>query len=634
MTEVRNREWENAGADRRRDDSDRRQERYPPIGSHGVIGDLRTVALVDLDGCISFFCFPTFDSPTVFGALLDADGGGRFSLHPVLAGMHRKQMYLPDTNVLLTRFLAEEGVAEVSDFMPIEEVGSPTRIVRRVKTIRGRVRFRMRCSPAFDYGRKGHRLEVSDRCAVFTSEGEDGTVLRLRSSIPLETDGDDAVAEFVLEPGETASFVLEGAGEGGDDLAADPRYVSDSFKATVNYWRTWIGRSTYKGRWRDEVHRSALVLKLLHCRRTGALIAAPTFGLPELVGGERNWDYRYTWIRDASFTLYALIRLGLTDETAAFIQWLAGLQAPPDRQVPLQTLYSIDGETHLPEETLEHWEGYRGSQPVRVGNGAHAQLQLDIFGELIDALYLYDEYAEPVSYDLWGRIRELADWVCGHWQLPDQGVWEVRSEPREFLYSRVLCWVAVDRALRLAEKRSLPAPVARWRATRDAIYHDVFENFWDAEEEAFVGWKGGRQLDAGCLIMPLVRFISPTDPRFLSTLRAVERRLVDDSLVFRYEIEGKETDGLEGTEGTFSICSFWYVECLSRAGDLQQARFLFEKMLGYANHLGLFSEEIGPSGELLGNFPQALTHLALISAAYDLDRRLTAADEGHRHPAG
>jgi GH15 family glucan-1,4-alpha-glucosidase len=262
---------------------------------------------------------------------------------------------------------------------------------------------------------------------------------------------------------------------------------------------------------------------------------------------------------------------------------------------------------------------------VRIGNAAFSQAQLDIYGELLDSLYLYDKYGEVTSHDLWRRIAELVEWVCDHWNQPDLGIWEVRSEPRHFLYSRLMCWVAIDRGMRLSEKRSFPAPIPRWREARDAIYRDIWENFWEPEEEAFVGHRGSKRLDAACLLMPLVRFISPTDPRWLSTLRAVERRLVDDSLVHRYEIVGEHVDGLSGTEGTFSICSFWYVECLSRAGDLQKARFFFEKMLGYSNHLGLYSEELGLRGEHLGNFPQAFTHLALISAAYDLDRRLSGA---------
>jgi GH15 family glucan-1,4-alpha-glucosidase len=595
-----------------------RLNRYPPIESHGVIGDLQTVALVAVDGCIDFLCLPRFDSPSVFVSLLDAERGGAFSLHPVLGEVTHKQLYLPDTNVLLTRFLSRDGLAEICDFMPIHAAPHPSRIVRQVKTIRGDVRFEMRCAPRFHYATATHTADRVEGGVLFT--GADGMELRLSTSVPLIVDGADAVAEFTLGAEESATFVLEHMQN--DGVGADPQYIATSFSETVRYWRGWIGRSTYRGRWRDEVHRAALALKLLHCRRTGAIVAAPTFGLPEEIGGSRNWDYRYTWMRDASFTLYALIRLELTDETADFMDWLvhrAGADHPGDFQI----VYGIDGRKELAERTLDHLAGYRGSRPVRIGNNAYRQLQLDIYGELLDSLYLYDKYAEPIGHDLWGRIAATVDWVCESWNQPDEGIWEVRSERRHFLSSRVMCWVAIDRGLRLATKRSVPAPIERWRAARDAIYRDVWQSFWDPVEQTFVGAKGSSRLDAACLLMPLVRFISPTDPRWLSTLRAVERRLVHDALVQRYELVDDRVDGLAGTEGTFSICSFWYVECLSRAGELEQARLVFEKMLGYASHLGLYAEELGKTGEHLGNFPQAFTHLALISAAYDLDRRLS-----------
>jgi GH15 family glucan-1,4-alpha-glucosidase len=452
-------------------------------------------------------------------------------------------------------------------------------------------------------------------------------VLRLSSTVPLRSDGADAVCDFTLRSGESATFILEQVVDGADYPTDLDGYVNAAFKATMNFWREWVGRSTYTGRWRDEVHRSALALKLLNARWSGSIVAAATFGLPETIGGGRNWDYRYSWIRDASFTLYALTRLGMTEETAAFIGWLAQ-RFESSHPEALKTVYPIAGSGDLTERKLDHLEGYRGSHPVRIGNAAVDQLQLDIYGELLDAIYLYDKYQESTSYALWERIAWLVNWVAANWNRPDDGVWELRNGRREFLYSRILCWVAIDRGIRMAVKRSFPAPVAEWQEARDAIYRDVHQNFWDPKLEAFVGVRGTSRLDAACLVMPLVRFISATDPRWLSTMRAVEAGLVEDSLVYRYEIEGLETDGLEGPEGTFSICSFWYIECLSRSGDLQKARFLFEKMLGYANHVGLYAEEIGPAGEHLGNFPQAFTHLALISAAYDLDRRLSKAGYG------
>jgi GH15 family glucan-1,4-alpha-glucosidase len=359
----------------------------------------------------------------------------------------------------------------------------------------------------------------------------------------------------------------------------------------------------------------------------GSIVAAPTFGLPELVGGERNWDYRYTWIRDATFTLYALIRLGYTEEAGAFMKWIEARCDALEPDGALHVMYGIDGRHDLTEHTLDHLEGYKKSAPVRIGNGAYHQLQLDIYGELMDAVYLYNKFGEPISFDLWRNLVRLVGWVCKNWNQPDEGIWEVRGGRHHFLYSRLMCWVAIDRGIRLAHKRSFPAPLDAWYKARDEIYNDIFGNFWNPERQAFMQYKGGPALDAAGLVMPLVKFISPTDPRWLSTLEAIEDNLVDDSLVFRYGHRDAAPDGLEGKEGTFCMCSFWFVECLSRAGDPRKARLYFEKMLGYANHLGLYAEELGPRGEHLGNFPQAFTHLGLISAAYHLDRALSAA--GH-----
>jgi GH15 family glucan-1,4-alpha-glucosidase len=375
------------------------------------------------------------------------------------------------------------------------------------------------------------------------------------------------------------------------------------------------------------VNRSALTLKLLTSRQHGSIVAAPTFGLPETIGGGRNWDYRYTWIRDSSFTLYGLMRLGYTDEAAAFMGWLMARCRELEPDGALQIMYGLDGRHTLAEEVLPHLEGYMGSSPVRVGNAAYNHLQLDIYGELMDSVYIYDKYGSPIGYDAWTNVVRFVEWVCANWARPDEGIWEVRGGRHEFLYSRVMCWVAIDRAIRLANKRSFPAPLAHWYETRDAIYQEIFTRFWEPTRRAFIQRAGASTLDAAALLMPLVRFVSPTDPRWISTLRAIENELVSDSLVYRYRVGGEFSDGLTGDEGTFSMCSFWYVECLSRMGDLHQARFVFEKMLGYANHLGLYGEELGPQAQHLGNFPQAFTHLALISAAFDLDRRLSAA--GH-----
>jgi GH15 family glucan-1,4-alpha-glucosidase len=594
---------------------------YEPIENYGVIGDLHTVALVSLSGSIDLLSFPNFDSPSVFAALVDDTKGGRFQIAPELDGITAKQMYLPDTNILVTRHLSNHGVSEIIDFMPVEEVGQAHDLIRLVKTVRGEVRYQMSCGPRFDYARASHTLDVRDREIVFRSEG--GLALRLRASVPMEARDGDAVATFTLRAGETAAFVLEEAPRGVSPDIGLTAFCEKAFADTAAFWRRWIGRSAYRGRWQEMVNRSALTLKLLTSQKYGSIVAAPTFGLPEQIGGVRNWDYRYTWIRDSSFTLYGLLRLGFTDEARAFMTWLVARCHELNPDGSLQIMYGIDGRHHLTEHVLPHLEGYRRSAPVRIGNGAYQQVQLDIYGELMDAVYLYDKYCEPVSYELWHYLARLVEWVRAHWQDKDEGIWEVRGGQQEFLYSRVMCWVALDRAIRLALKRSMPADLDGWIRTRNAIYHQIHTAFWNPERRVFVQAKSSNSLDASCLLMPLVRFIGPTDPRWLSTLDAIGRELVDDTLVYRYKIGNSASDGLTGDEGTFSMCSFWYVECLTRAGRIDDARLAFEKMHGYANHLGLFAEELGPRGEQLGNFPQAFTHLGLISAAFQLDRALS-----------
>ncbi|MEM1059669.1 MAG: glycoside hydrolase family 15 protein [Verrucomicrobiota bacterium] len=606
-------------------ESPQRVRGYQPIEHYGIIGDLYTVGLVGLDGSIDFMCFPHFDSPSIFAGMLDQDKGGRFQLAPLLRNMRHKQLYLPDTNVLLTRFLSDHGMAEVSDFMAIEDVESlPAHtLVRRAKCVRGEVQFLMYFQPAFNYGRSSHQVEKHDGCVIFSSTGDDGTVLRLRHEQPVTIHNGAAVASFSLRSGETAAFVMELVEQRDEDSPSYAQhFVGEAFKHTVNYWRDWIGRSKYTGRWREMVNRSGLTLKLLTSKKHGSVVAAPTFGLPETLGGVRNWDYRYTWIRDASFSLYALIRLGYTEEAGAFMRWIENRCAELNPDGSLQIMYGIDGRHELTEFELDHFEGYRQSSPVRVGNAAYQQIQLDIYGELMDAVYLYDKYGEQIHYDLWTNLVRLLDWVCSNWRSRDAGIWEIRGGAQEFLYSRLMCWVALDRGIRLSQKRSLPAPLELWYRQRDAIYQSVFEEFWHPRLQAFVQHKGAKVMDAANLLMPLVRFISPTDPRWLSTLRRIEHELVDDSLVYRYTVGEAADDGLTGDEGTFCMCSFWYAEAISRTGNVEKARFYFEKMLGYANHLGLYAEELGPAGEHLGNFPQAFTHLGLVSTAFDLNRRL------------
>jgi GH15 family glucan-1,4-alpha-glucosidase len=575
-----------------------------------------------MDGSVDYMCFPDFDSPTVFGALLDDDKGGRFKISPVNEDARLKQLYIPDTNVLLTRFLSPEGVGEITDFMPVEEMRHTHILIRRVKAIRGPMEFRLLCAPRFDYARASHTAETDGDDILFVPQSDVSKPLRLRSQVPLKIEGNDVVAQFTLDSSQAVNFILETEEAGALSPTAEETFVHRSHAHTVRYWREWVARNSYEGRWQDMVSRSALVLKLLTSAEYGSIAAAATFGLPEEIGGERNWDYRFTWIRDASFSIAALIRLGLKQEARDFVGWVKQRFDEAEERGELQIMYGIDGRKDLKEEILDHFRGYRDSAPVRIGNGAFDQLQLDIYGELLFVMDLYDQEVEHVSYDMWRHLEAATDWVCRHWGEDDEGIWEVRGGRREFLYSRLTDWVALDRAIRIAQRRSLPAPMSRWVDVRDEIHNEIYEGFWNEEKQAFVQYKGSNVLDAATLIMPAVGFIAPRDPRWLSTLRGVEDELVDDSLVYRYVPEAAAQDGLEGAEGTFCMCSFWFIDCLARAGEIDKARLYFEKMHGYANHLGLYAEELDRTGRFLGNYPQAFTHLALITTAIHLNDAL------------
>jgi GH15 family glucan-1,4-alpha-glucosidase len=626
---LRLRRPESTGATSHRKDA--HMDDYPLIADHGLIGDLQTAALVTTDGSIDWFCAPRFDSPSMFGALLDRRLGGRYRIRPSVDAFSSQQMYLPDTAILITRFLTPEGIGEVVDFMPVSgDVATDRhRLVRLVRCVRGRMTFELDIAPRFDYGRKPHELHITDSGGVFTSDGFSITLHIVREPddarlAHVKTQDDDVHAELALEAGQVRGLVLD---TGSDEpprvfRVAEVQRLHDE---TERFWKSWLAQSTYTGRWREALQRSAITLKLMTYAPSGALVAAPTAGLPEQVGGERNWDYRFTWVRDASFSIYALLGMGFTDEARAFAQWmLARVLERKGAKTPLNLMYRVDGSSDLTEEILEHWEGYRGSYPVRIGNGAAEQLQLDIFGEAMDSVYFGDRRGLQAGHAGWTAISDLLGWLADNWDQPEAGIWETRGGPKDFTYGRVMSWVAFDRGIRLATQHGRPAPLERWNSQRDALYDQVMQRGWNADRGAFVQHYDDTVLDSSLLRMARVGFVAPQDPMWLSTLRAMDTELVSDSLVYRYN-PSASPDGLAGSEGTFSLCTFMYVDALAGAGRLEDARLTFEKMLTYANHLGLFSEEIGDTGEQLGNFPQAFTHLALIDSALTLNAKLDKA---------
>ncbi|MFI1765929.1 glycoside hydrolase family 15 protein [Streptomyces sp. NPDC020800] len=607
--------------------------RYPAIAEHGMVGDLQTAALVSSDGTVDWWCTPRFDSPSVFASLLDAERGGHCQVtvdRPNGNGMTVRQLYLSDTAILVTRFMTPDGVGEVADYMAPLTTPTPTdrhRLTRIARVVRGSLPFTLTCRPRFDYARARHTLDLTDdHTAVFHGPGTD-LHLQTTDEVVLRPDGDDVTAHFTLTAGQMAAMTLTSTTSG--SVTPQPPSVAgalDEGEQCRAFWQTWLRSSTYRGRWQDMVNRSAITLKLLTYAPTGAPVAAATMGLPEQIGGERNWDYRYTWIRDASLSVRVLLDLGFAAEAHAFRYWLrerveAGGTASGD---PLQIMYRVDGDPHLTEEILDHLEGYAGSRPVRAGNAAADQLQLDIYGEAADALLVGGDVGALRG---WKALSKVLDWLADNWDQPDEGIWETRGGRQNFTYSRLMTWVALERGVRAASRFARPADIARWTAGRDAVFQQIVDHGWHEKRGAFVQHDDTDVLDASLLLMPRVGFLSPHDPDWISTLDAMDEELVSDSLVYRYD-PAASPDGLRGSEGTFNLCSFLYVEALARAGRLNQARYAFDKMLTYANPVGLFAEEIGPSGEQLGNFPQAFTHLALVTAAMALDEELGRRDGG------
>ena len=613
---------------------------YLPIEDYGLIGNMHSAALVGTNGSIDWLCLPSFDSPSVFAKILDCNKGGHFQICPIDQDVTQKQFYWPNSNILVSRFFGEEGVSEIVDFMPVYDDLSEhqNQIIRIVRSVHGRVHLRLTCQPAFNYARHPHQLKIKKENQVYFFSHE--TSFGLMSQVPvreehilIDQNGNEFIQfDFCLNEGESVVFCLqEIKRDRSNEQMPSYEQCHELFSSTLTYWRKWLDKCKYSGRWRQMVYRSALVLKLLTYAPTGAIIAAPTCSLPEALGGVRNWDYRYTWLRDAAFTLYAFLRIGYDDEARQFMKWLENRCQDVSFDGELQIMYGIDGRVDLQEEELSHLEGYKGSKPVRIGNGAYNQFQLDIYGELMDSIYLYDKYADPISLNLWNHLTQIINFVCENWTRHDMGIWEYRSEPVHFVYSKLMSWVAIDRAIKIAESRSFPYNRQKWHSIRDQIFEEIIEKGWNDEKGCFTQYYGGEALDASVLMMSIVHFLSPTDPLMTKTVNQINRSpskggLVSNGLVYRYNTE-ETFDGFEDEEGTFNMCSFWLVEVLTRAGKydenkLEEARFLFERMVGYANHLGLYAEELGVQCESLGNFPQAFTHLAVITAAYNLDKTM------------
>ena len=592
---------------------------FQPIENYGIIGNLKTCALVSLNGSIDFMCAPRFDSPSIFATMLDRQKGGFCAIEPELEDLTTKQLYFPETAILLTRFFSDSGIGELTDFMPVSEnhISLPSAVVRKIKTIRGSINYKFSCVPRFGYSESDYEVSEENDVLTFHCAKED-IKIKVSADVPLIVRKQNGYAEFTLKEAETATIVLEffKPEEEGQPLSY---YINEAYQTTKDFWIKWTNKTNYSGRHGELIRRSAITLKLLTSVEFGSVVAAPTFGLPEAIGGDRNWDYRFTWIRDAAFTMYAFLTLGYYDEATAFIDWIFGLC----QKIDLQLIYQIDGNPNIEETELKQFEGYRKSKPVRIGNGAAHQIQIDIYGELIDTIYIYNKSYKPITYEFWTLIEKQIAQVIKNWKKPDHGIWEIRSAKKEFLHTRLMCWVAMDRAIKIAQDRSFPYPEAEWHQVRSEIYNDIYHNFWNEKLGAWVQYKGAEHVDASVLLMPLTHFISPLEPRWLSTMKVIDDELLLDVLVYRYKNGFKNIDGLEGEEGTFNMCSFWFIEALAKSGELDKAVEYFEKMIGYSNHLLLFSEELGKKGELLGNFPQAFTHLALISAAVELNKQIS-----------
>lgn len=602
---------------------------YPPIASYALLGDCHSSALVSLDGSIDWCCFRRFDSRPVFAALLDRAKGGHFRIGPVEQAEVTRG-YLPGTNVLETRFRTASGVVTLTDFLAVGEDEESTgihpyeQLIRIIRCESGTVKVEKHFSPRFDYGLTRPRVLVRAPDLAVVFGGADALVLQTDIGLD-QTDISDERIRITLSAGDERFVVLTHMDPAGlREIRMDRDHVFARMDDTIRFWRRWSDRCEYDGPWREQILRSALVLKALTHHPTGAIVAAPTTSLPEEIGGIRNWDYRFTWLRDAALNLRALFRLGYTDEAHAFMGWLQRTAAGAAEN--LQVLYGVGGERIVPEFELDHLEGYRGSKPVRIGNAAVTQFQLDMYGELMDAVWQYQAHGGSIDEPFWEFLCGVVDIVATCWREPDRGIWELRGPPKQLVSSKLFAWLAVDRGIRIAETGGFAADLGVWKALREEIRALIETEGVDPATGAFRQSPDTDEPDASLLLIPLTGFLPGDDPRVLATIRNVEDRLMSNGLVYRYRTD----DGLAGAEGAFVICTFWLVGALAKAGEARRATELFEHVLGYANDVNLLAEEIDPvTGDLLGNFPQAFSHLGLIQAAMNLRAARLEAD-----PAG
>ncbi len=598
---------------------------YPPIADYALLSDCHSCALVSMDGSIDWCTFHRFEARPVFARILDWAKAGFFRIAPLDEDYESTRRYLPGTNVLETTFRTPNGTLVLTDFFAFRVPGPGEdahaahpdhQLIRIVRCTEGEVGVKVKLVPRFDYGLTTPRLETLADDLVIVYGGADALVLQ--SELPFgDAERSATQGNRTLRAGDEAFVVLTyQLPHELDPRRLTRKQVHAKLEETTSTWAAWADRCVYDGPYREQVVRSALVLKALTNGPTGSIVAAATTSLPEEIGGERNWDYRFSWLRDSALTLNALFALGYTEEAHAYMNWLKRTTA--GRAKELQIMYGVGGERLLPEVELDWLEGYRGSRPVRIGNGAAQQFQLDTFGELLDTAWLYRQHGGEIDEIFWDFLSRVGGVVLEKWREPDQGIWEIRGEPKHFVYSKVMAWVALDRLVRIAELDGRVGDVANWRAARDEIRDVVERDGVDPDSQSFVQYAGSQALDASNLMIPIVGFVSHADPRAKVTADRIADELSADGFVYRYVTDG--VDGLSGEEATFAICSFWLVECLARAGEQERARELFERLLGFCNDVGLLAEEIDPhSGELIGNFPQAFSHLGLIQAAIALD---------------